>query len=205
VKKHDEAYRLCLFVDVSGYSRRSTIDQLRIQGWLVDIVDRAMAQAGIRPKRSVRQQQGDGCLLLIDPHVNLTAAVTGMVSGLVEAVDWLNEPLVPAARIQLRVALDAGVVRRGPNGYVGRAVTGAARLVNAGQLRDRLAETPTPPIGLIIADPLYRDVIGDSVWIDRNHRYEQAVIQEKEYLGWAWMLVPNRTEIESGTPAALNV
>ncbi|WP_405991231.1 hypothetical protein [Streptomyces sp. NBC_00986] len=185
----DGLTRLCLFVDVQGYGQRPMADQSRIQGWLVEVIERAREGAGLSKEEVVKQDQGDGALLLIHPHIPMPRVLPRLVSALVEAVEWVNEPLRETSRIKLRAALDAGVVHQAANGYVGRAIVSAARIVGSGPLRTALNGTHGISVALAISDSLYQDVVMSGLPGLPSGKFQEIAVQEKEYAGWAWLLV----------------
>ena len=194
----DNLTRLCLFVDVQGYGKRSLPEQSRVQGWLADALERMRESAGLEEQDLSKQGQGDGCLLLGHPSLPLPMTLARLTLGLVEAVEWVNEPLKKSAQIQLRAAFDTGVVRRAANGYVGRAVISVARLVNSKPLRNMLVESPGSPLALAVSDSLYQDVVLSGLPGLPVNRFQQVAIEEKEYAGWAWILAPNPSLTDDG-------
>jgi hypothetical protein len=190
--KYDEVFRLCVFLDVSAYTRRPIRDQLRVQGWLKDVMTRAITMASLQSKHNVVQEQGDGCLLLLDPHANLAAATHALITSFTEATAWVNEPLGETYRFSIRVAFDAGVVRRGDAGYAGRAITSVARLVNSEALRTAVAAGDTGTVGFMCSDSLYRDVIEDDTRHSTVPSFVQVVVEEKDFMAWAWLLGPSK-------------
>ncbi|MEU1268230.1 hypothetical protein [Streptomyces sp. NPDC005799] len=185
----DGLTRLCLFIDVQGYSQRPIADQSRIQGWLVEIIERARDGAGLTEEEVVKQDQGDGALLLVHPHIPLPRVLPRLVSALMEAVEWINEPLREESRIRLRAALDAGVVRQAANGYVGRAIISAARIVGSRALRTALSESSGTGVALAVSDSLYQDVVMSGLPGLSSGSFREIAVQEKEYAAWAWLLI----------------
>ncbi|MFD0496094.1 MULTISPECIES: hypothetical protein [Streptomyces violaceusniger group] len=194
----DNLSRLCLFVDVQGYGKRSLPEQSRVQGWLAEALERMRESAGLEERDLSKQGQGDGCLLLAHPSLPLPMTLARLTLGLMEAVEWVNEPLKEAAQIQLRAAFDTGVVRHAANGYVGRAVISVARLVNSKPLRNMLVESPDSPLALAVSDSLYQDVVLSGLPGLPVNRFQQVAIEEKEYAGWAWLLAPHRNMTDGG-------
>lgn len=179
--------RLCVFLDVQAYSTRSEDDQIRVQAWLVDLVERATLTAGLSNGHVSRQQQGDGCLLLIDSPLSLAETLAKLIVGFTENLNWINEPLRDSYRMRVRLAFDIGQVKRAANGYVGRSVVAAARLVNSAELRAALAGSPGSSIAVAISNNLYVEASEARPFAPLARLFSRTVIHEKEYIGWAFI------------------
>ena len=194
----DGLYRLCFFVDVQGYGQRTLPDQERVQGWLIEALERMRDNASLDEDQLLRQDQGDGCLLLVDPRLPVPAVLPRLAHGITEAVHWINEPLRESARIKVRVAFDAGVVRTARNGYVGRAVTSVARLVDSAPLKSELALSPTSQVAVMLSDSLYQDVVATGLPGLPPTLFEQIPVEHKEFATWAWLMSQDRTSEATG-------
>src|SRR5262245_53587764 len=107
---HERMLRLCVFLDVQAYGRRSEDDQIRVQSWLVDLVERATTDVGLSVGHIFVQQQGDCCFLLIDSHLTVSETLARLVVGFTDNLNWINEPLRDAYRMKVRIAFDLGEV-----------------------------------------------------------------------------------------------
>ncbi|MFD9304673.1 hypothetical protein ACFWCB_18790 [Streptomyces sp. NPDC060048] len=198
----DGLSRLCLFVDVQGYGQRTLPEQERVQRWLVEALERMRENALLDEGQLVRQNQGDGCLLLVDPWLPVPAVLPRLVQGITEAVHWINEPLRESTRIKVRVAFDVGVVRTAANGYVGRAVTSVARLVDSALLKSELAASAASEVAVVLSDSLYQDVVATGLPGLPPESFEQIPVEVKEFATWAWLMGRNRTGDAAGSRGA---
>ncbi|MEV8052135.1 hypothetical protein [Streptomyces bacillaris] len=199
---HEGLSRLCFFVDVQGYGARSLPDQERVQGWLVEALERMRANVPLEEGQLTRQNQGDGCLLLVDPGVPVPAVLPRLVQGIGEAVRWVNEPLRESARIKVRAAFDVGVVRTAVNGYVGRAVTSVSRLVDSAPLRAQLTASSASEVAVALSDSLYQDVVATGLPGLPPESFEQIPVEVKEFATWAWLMAQGPAGENAGRQGA---
>jgi hypothetical protein len=206
---------LCLSVDVQGYGRNDDLRQAQIQHDLIHLLDHAAAQAGLDRRRWIRQPKGDEELALVPADQPLHRVVGDFCLELATALWHYNQGHCnqghhnqghynqghhnqghhdqahdPCTRVRLRLGLDDGPVDVTRNGYVGRAVVGVSRLVNAQPLRQALDRTPHADLAVLLSDGLHRDWIHSgrsSVHPDWCHR---VTVTEKEYEADAWLWLP---------------
>jgi hypothetical protein len=183
--------RLCLVVDVEGYSVHPNPVQHTLQSRLSDVLRAVLSSAGVPARRTDRQDRGDGQLLVLPAGVDEARVVPGLVRGLVERLD---EDGTAAARqgappLRLRGALTQGVVQMAATGYVGRAVVAASRLVDAAEVRDELRRTPQAVLCLAVADDLYQDVVvhGYGGLTAAGFRAVRVQVPAKRFDALAWV------------------
>ncbi len=151
--------RLCLVVDIEGYSRHPGIVQFELQRRLWDVLRAAAGGAGIVRRRTHRQDRGDGQLIFLPPGVDEARALPGFIRGMLRALedDRLGRGDAPALR--LRLATGQGVVQPAATGFVGKVVVDVCRLADAGEVRAELVAVPDADLCLVVTDDLYRDVV----------------------------------------------
>ncbi|GAA1754229.1 hypothetical protein [Luedemannella helvata] len=186
--------RLCLVVDIESYSALDHPAQLRAQARLASALTTAVRRAGIRPglprRGVIRQNRGDGQLVLLPPGIDEARAISGLVHGLAEAMLSIN---AQPPRLRLRVALAQGVVQSAATGYVGKAIVDACRLVDSDALREALAAAPERDFAVAFTDDLFRDVVvhGFGGLVGSDFRQVDVVQERKGFAIAAWVSRPD--------------
>src|SRR5262245_24233209 len=120
--------RLCLVVDIESYSSLDHQAQHRAQARLAKVLTTAVRRAGVRyallGRGAIRQNRGDGQLVLLPAGIDEARAISGLVRGLADAMLGIN---AEQPRLRLRVALAQGVVQAAATGYVGKSIVDACR------------------------------------------------------------------------------
>ncbi|MEH0844162.1 hypothetical protein V6U81_17380 [Micromonospora sp. CPCC 205711] len=153
------AVRLCMAVDVTGYSRRSTAGTEQVQRDLVELLSRVRRGAGV-PDSAVRPQpQGDGQFTVLPAGIDESVVISRLVAGLGRQLRALNAGRPTADRLRMRVALHRGLVKPAPNGWVGASAIAVHRILDSPPLRDALTARPAVDFVLGLPDVLFQDVI----------------------------------------------
>ncbi|MFF3411220.1 SAV_2336 N-terminal domain-related protein [Streptomyces sp. NPDC002742] len=165
--------RACIVVDIVGYAKMGRTTQRRKQEALRDILDHAVRMAGVSRHAWVRQDRGDGALVLLPPGADAPRAIPGFVDGLAQA---LRHARAQGNAMRVRVAMDIGVVTMEEHGAAGDAVLSSARLADSAVLRG-----PKADYTLIVSDLLYEDVPGF------HGRFRRVRVEHKGFESWAWL------------------
>ena len=191
--------KLCVAYDVEGYSGRGTRREYATQQRLSDTLAFVFREAGALPGSPEVQEQGDGGIAFLPTGgtVDEPRLIVSLLNALRTRLAELNEDLVKAAQVRLRVALQEGVVHRAPHGYVGPAVVEVCRLRDADAVRSALAGSDAPMVA-VVADGLYRDVLAHGYHGLPGAAFTPVDVRVKSYAGRAWIYVPG----ESRTRAA---
>lgn len=186
------AVRLCLAVDVERYSRHRLDAAERTQGRLIAVVDEALAHAGVDAADVSAQEQGDGRFLVFPPGIDESQVIPALVAGIRGALRRANRDLGEHARIRLRVGFHRGLVKPGPNGYVGDASIAVHRIIDCQALRDALKDTADADFAMIVPDVLYRDVIAQGIDGLNPRRFERvtATLEAKGFTEDCWIHLP---------------
>ncbi|WP_436531845.1 hypothetical protein [Actinoplanes sp. HUAS TT8] len=180
--------RLCLVIDMEGYSRHKNMAQLDAQNRILTIVRSVCRRARIKLSHMVRQDKGDGVMLLLPVGVDEARVVAALVLGLRNALHEANRNPEQWGTLRLRAALTQGVVHTGDLGYVGQAVVEACRLVDVPELKDGLARAKaTSDLAFIVADDLFRDVVEQDYPGLPSSEFHPFNVALKEYTGTAWI------------------
>jgi hypothetical protein len=92
--------------------------------------------------------------------------------------------------MRLRLALDDGPADVARNGFVGRAVVGASRLVNAAPLRRAIDPAGPADLAVIMSDGVHRDWVRSGRSAVRPEWCRPVAVAEKEYAADAWLWLP---------------
>ncbi|WP_021598917.1 hypothetical protein [Actinomadura welshii] len=152
------SYRLLLAVDIQGYSRRDTREQLRAQRLLSDALDRAARGVGLDRAGWDKQVGGDGELATLPDGVDPATVAGDFVIGLDEALREVNED-AGRFRLRVRLALHHGTLTAGPFGPAGDAPIVVQRLLDATPLRRLLIDDEDRDLAYVVSDSLFDDVV----------------------------------------------
>ncbi|XRQ13906.1 hypothetical protein ACN3XK_24380 [Actinomadura welshii] len=151
-------YRLLLAVDIQGYSRRDTREQLIAQRRLSDALDRAAAGIGLDRAQWDKQVGGDGELATLPDGTDPARVAGDFVIGLAGALRAVNRD---PGRFPLRVRLSLhhGTLTAGPFGPAGDAPIVVQRLLDAAPLRRLLDGDRDRDLAYVVSDSLFEDVV----------------------------------------------
>lgn len=184
--------RICVALDIEGFSGRGNVNHLAMQARLREIAGRGVGHAGVRWKDVEVEEKGDGLLLEMPPGVDEPRVIPALVHGCGLAVRSANATAPGVQRMRLRMALTQGIRHVGATGRVGDAVIAACRLVDCTELRVAFAGYPDRDLGLIVADDLFRDVIAHGYpGLDPDGFIPvEVLIPAKRFAEPAWVLIP---------------
>ncbi|MEU1184892.1 SAV_2336 N-terminal domain-related protein [Streptomyces sp. NPDC005820] len=165
--------RICIAVDIVGYGKMDRRTGRRMQEALHDVLDLAMRMTGVPRRLWVRQDRGDGTLVLLPHGVDEARAVRGFVDGLTQGLRHVHERGV---RMRVRAALALGAAGVSERGAGGEAVLHVARLADSAVLRGSRADC-----ALIVSESLYESVP------ELHGRLQRVRIEEKALRTWAWL------------------
>ncbi|WP_243711378.1 hypothetical protein [Actinomadura sp. KC216] len=160
-------YRLLMAVDIQGYSKRDTREQLLAQRDLCEALDRAAHGAGLDRGHWEKQVGGDGELATLPDGTDPATVAGEFVIGLAEALHDLNREArgdgaageAGAHRLRVRLSLHHGTLTAGPFGPAGDAPIVVQRLLDAAPLRRLLAGDAGRDLAYVVSDSLFEDVV----------------------------------------------
>ncbi|GAB3851315.1 hypothetical protein ACFPIJ_52940 [Dactylosporangium cerinum] len=191
--------QLCLVVDIEGYSRHTTVDQVDVQRSLLQVMTYACANAGVGVAPDHRQDRGDGQLLLLPAGIDESRVLVRLIGGLRDALFQVNRT-VSWGRMRLRAALSQGAVQVAATGFVGTAVVAASRLVDSGELRSALARARNCDLAVMVADDLYADVVAQHHpgMAPSEFRRVQVAIPKKAFRAVGWVYLAAEPAVDPG-------
>lgn len=161
VKENGEvqlSYRLLLAVDIQGYSRRDTREQLRAQRLLSEALDAAARGVGLDRAGWDKQVGGDGELATLPEGVDPATVAGDFVILLDEALREVNRD-AGRFRLRVRLSLHHGTLTAGPFGPAGDAPIVVQRLLDAAPLRRLLVDDADRDLAYVVSDSLFDDVV----------------------------------------------
>lgn len=197
--------RLCVAVDLEGFSARAPHAQALLQHRLRRLLKRAWRECGVRPERV---WQGDGEVALAPRGIDESALVSGFCRALRIALRRTNRDLAAAAepeRVRVRVAMHTGAAAVGRPGLVGAGVVRACRLLDSPQLRAALAGNRRTDFALMVSQSLFEDVIGaeEHELTRADFAPARVVLDAKCFTADAWVHVADRLPADGGDLAGL--
>jgi len=190
-------YRYLVAVDMQGFSRLSTRDQMAVQSVLHQALDEAADQAQLNRQSWQRQAGGDGELAILPAETDGLRLVADFPRELAAVLTATNAERRKQPRIRVRLAIHHGTLTPGCLGPVGQAPIVVSRLLDAGILRRVLVRHPSLDLALIVSASLYADVIETRLsGLDPSAFYRvrvrakgavyPAYIQGRAFLGHRW-------------------
>ncbi|WP_207939453.1 hypothetical protein [Actinomadura darangshiensis] len=152
------SYRLLLAVDIQGYSKRDTSEQLVAQQLLSDALDRAASGVGLDRAGWDKQVGGDGELATLPEGVDPASVAGDFVIRLGQALAEVNRD-AGRFRLRVRLSLHHGTLTAGPFGPAGDAPIVVQRLLDAMPLRRLLTDDADRDLAYVVSDSLFDDVV----------------------------------------------
>ncbi|GAA1783955.1 hypothetical protein [Actinomadura chokoriensis] len=170
-----------LALDIARFTSRDEAMQIHLREVMYRIVDEAYvtARAGRR-----LEDRGDGIFMIVGPRTGLDVVLSSLIQNIRAGIREHNRNAVPAARIQLRMALHAGFLHEDAHGVAGSSVNRLFRLLDAPVMKDRLAVDGTD-FALVMSDYVYEAATGYHL-VDAAD-FEMIRVEVKETCTDAWL------------------
>lgn len=178
-----------LAVDIASFGSRDADTQRHLHDSLYRIVEDACEAAGLAWSSCHHEDRGDGILLIAPPIIS-AELLDPLVAHLHAALRRHNRHTSTAAKIQLRMAIHAGYVRREREGVAGHELTHLFRLIDATEFKDRFAASQVP-FALIASDYLYNAVIRNGPGLLEPAKFQRITVNNKETRTPAWTWLPS--------------
>ncbi len=179
-------HRTILVVDVEGFGdkRRTNADRLAVRDGMYHAVQQAFRNTGIPWADCYHESCGDGVFVLVPSEVPKSVFVESVPRELAEALREHNATHTDEERIRLRMALHAGEVYYDEHGVTAESINLAFRLLDAGQLKAALADSPGA-LALIVSPWFFDEVVRHSPAADAaTYRPVQVAVKETTAVGW---------------------
>ena len=183
-------HRAILIVDVESFGdpARTNAHQLAVRDTMYKALRRSFARARVSWADCVKEDRGDGALVLIPPAVPKSGLVAGLPAYLAEALARHNAASPEEQRIRLRMALHAGEVHQDAHGYAGASINLAFRLIEAPAAKMALHDS-SAVLALIVSEWFYDEVVrhhpaAEPSWFRPAH----VAVKETETTAWIRVL-----------------
>ncbi|MFI0406077.1 hypothetical protein [Actinomadura sp. 3N508] len=189
--------------DIAAFSGRPNDTQARLRGELYAALEKSFDASDLPWHLCYREDRGDGAIIVPHQEHQPLRLVHPLADHLRGALRWYNKHSTKDARMRLRVALHAGLVRSDDNGIVGDTVNHVARLLDAPAFKREFGSS-SAPLGLVVSDPFYREVIqGWPGAVDPGEfRRIEVDVKETRAVGWLHLREPARAGSGGGGLAA---
>ncbi len=182
-----------VLTDVAGFSDpvRNDGDREVVRAAMYEILRSCFDAAGVPWAGCYREDRGDGAVVVVPPTISTHRLVDPLLAELAGRLRQYNRRASEVVRIQLRVALHVGPVRRDSEGLTGQAVITAARIVDAPVLKARLAAEHADLI-FAASDYVYDHVVRNCGGQVDPVAFEHIECQVKETHVSAWAHLAGR-------------
>jgi hypothetical protein len=149
-----------MFVDVVGFSapHRNDHDRLELRRVLYEAVPEALEGSNVPWAACYHEDRGDGILIVVPPQAPPDRVIDPMLSLLTARLRRHNHAASEAMRLRIRMSLHIGPVMPDREGVNGAAIIQAARLLDAPELRHRMADTDAD-VGFVASEYVYDNVL----------------------------------------------
>lgn len=184
----EQVYRIMAAVDIERFGNPSLDDWIRVQmrRALHRAVGRALAGAGVPGGRWSASSTGDGLLLLVEPTVQTARVLRALLIGLPRLLVDHNRSLPPLGRLRLRVVLHAAHIMVDEHGPSGEQVNLLFRILDADELRSRLAQVHAPFV-LAVSDDVFSQVVRHRAMELDPDEFHPVSVAVKETRARAWI------------------
>jgi hypothetical protein len=180
-------HRTIIVVDVAGYNSpdRTMMHQYVVHEGLYDVLEGAFAEAGIDWTACLVENTGDGAVVLLPPGYPKGKVADELPPRLLARLRRHNAMHDVRARVQLRVAFNAGEVLPSGSRPVSPAISAACRILDAAEAKSELKRSGAT-MAVIASDGFYRDVIAHDPAAEPG-KYREIPVDVKETSSVAWL------------------
>ncbi|MGK5554638.1 Crp/Fnr family transcriptional regulator [Actinomadura kijaniata] len=180
-----------LYTDVAGFSAscRNEADRAEVRVALYTVLRRAFEESGIPWGACYHEDRGDGVLVIVPPAVPTRTVADPLLAWLAVGLRRHNRRSSPATGVRLRVALHVGPVTRDREGVNGDAVIHAARMLDAGPLREAL-DASGADLAFLVSDHVFDTAIRADVGMLDAEDFRRVDVEVKGTRATAWLYTP---------------
>ncbi|MEU6037582.1 hypothetical protein ABZ801_19445 [Actinomadura sp. NPDC047616] len=183
-------HRAVVAVDVIGFGRRVPALHPHLRAALYHVTETAFASVGLPLHLCDHEDRGDGILVIAPPDAGIEALLCHLPAHLHAALRHHNQMSARAARLRLRLAVNAGYVHLDRHGAGGRALVHLHRLLDAPAFKTILDDHHAD-LGLITSDDLYQEIVCGGPGLIDPAAFLQIDVAVKETRARAWMWMPD--------------
>lgn len=181
--------RLLLSVDARGYGSAPGWMHGEIQRGLLEVLDGAAREAGLRREAWVRQGAGDGELAVLPLEEPEVRVVERFPREMKDALLRLNRGRTDEARLRLRLAVHFGTAKPGPMGYEHAGPVVVSRLCDSEPLKRVLAASGAD-LAVVFSRQIHTDTIQSGLTLLNPAELHRVRVRNKEFDEDAWIWVP---------------
>lgn len=179
--------RMGFSVDVVGYGRRTAPEQVVVQQRLAALIHELLGDLRVKIEQTDYQPNGDGIHVFLPPGIELHRALPALMTGAAGRLAADNARF--SDRIRIRMATVFGPVGRAALGFGGKTIITCGRLVDSTVLRDAIVRHPQTDLAVLVADELYRFVLGEGYRELDARQFQRKRVRVKEFDEHAWLWV----------------
>jgi effector-associated domain 2 (EAD2)-containing protein len=180
-------HKTIMAVDIAGYNNPSrTVAHLRVvHEGLWGLLRTAFAETGVPWDSCFVENTGDGAMILLPPEIAKADLVAQLPERMLAELRRYNEVHADGARIQLRLALNAGEVHQGSHGSVSPAISFTFRLLEAPAAKAEQKRSRAD-LALIASEAFFDDVVKHDPAADPGS-YRKIAVELKETTAQGWL------------------
>ena len=158
--RRSDVQRVMVAFDIvrDGGLPRDDATVVSLRRGVYDVLSVAFADAGIAWDASVREDRGDGVLIVVPPEIRPATVIGPLVNEVARHLRRRNRLAAPSARLRLRMAVHSGPVYGDAHGLAGRGIGHLFSMLDAPAFRRAFADSGGD-LGVATSERLHHDVI----------------------------------------------
>lgn len=182
-----QASRSIVLIDIQGSAQVNAYQQTQRRDWLLNTMRDTVGRLRLRWEDLDPADRGDGVRLLVpEDGATLADLVIGLPAHLEGPLREQARMSGGLARLKVRMAIHAGLLRTSVNGWDGIQLVHAARLVDA-KAAKQLLERTDAGLALILSEWVFEQVVRSGFSRVKEQDYKQIAVAEKEAKTTAWV------------------
>lgn len=178
-------------LDICAFGRRPAAHHPYLREALYRIGEAALTGIGVPPELRHQEDRGDAIVVIAPAGTSVELLLGPLYDRVRLGLRHHNRYAAEAARLRLRMAVDAGYVRHDPGGVSGAALVRMFRLLDAAEFKAAI-DAHGSDLGLITSDEVHHHLIHDSPGMIDESAFTPIEIANKETTGPAWICLPPR-------------
>jgi hypothetical protein len=186
-------HRSIVALDIESSTRRTNPVKGELRRVLYELLDRAVAEAGIAARHLEKlTDRGDGVLILVRPHddVPKTVLLCRLIPKLAGLLAERNAAVAdPARRLRLRAVVHAGEVHGDGWGFYGEDLDIAFRLLDSPAVKRVLQDALAAPLVLVVSEEIRTGIIRHG-YVDPGPRVGRVCVRVAGRQRRGWVHLP---------------
>lgn len=192
--------------DIAGFTRpdRNEEIQSHLRHTLYSIIREAFAVSGIPWEECLRQDRGDGALVILPPGIPPYLIIDPLPERLRQLIRRYNQFATLPAQMQVRTALNIGPVYRDEHGYSGEDINLLCRMLDSRPLRRLLTDTGTD-LALMISARVHDTMVVRHPSLGGPASFRSVHTRVKRTGIDAWICAPGNPPLAGSPPSVLGI